>query len=95
MEEHHIWPRGGKEITIEELVPQSFLGGNLMAFQLARGAWCPAQTVKLKHSAEHLDHDLRRQFDPKRTSNAIASEVAIFRLAFHIHCVWIWENIGL
>ena len=95
MEDHLIWPRGGKEVRAEVLVPQRVLCGNLVAIQLAHDAWCPAYTVKLEHGAEHLADDFRRQLDSERASDAVAGEVAIVRLAFHIDLVWVREHVGL
>ena len=45
MEDHRIWPRGGEVVSIEVFVPQRVLRGDLVAFQVARRAWCPADTV--------------------------------------------------
>jgi hypothetical protein len=95
LKDHRIWPRGGAEVNVEVLVPQRVLCGNLIPVQLAHEARCPAYIVTLEHSTEHLAHDLRRQLDPKRTIDAVAGEVEIFRLAIHIHRVWVWEHAGL
>ena len=95
MEDHGIWPRGRKEATIEELVPQCVLCSNLVAVQLASKARCPAHSITLEHGTEHLAHNLRRQLDSKRTSDAVASEVAISRLTVHIDRARVREHIGL
>ena len=94
-DDHRVWPRGGKIVSVKVLIPQRVLCRNLVAFQMARVAMCPANTVQLEHGAEHLAHDLRRQVDPEGTSDAITSEVAVFRFAMHIDCVRVRENLGL
>ena len=95
LEDHGIWPRGRKEATIEELVPQCVLCSNLVAVQLASKARCPAHAITFEHGTEHLAHNLRRQLDSKRTSDAVASEVAIPRLTIHIDRARVREHIGL
>ncbi len=95
MEDHSIWPRGGEVVSAKVFVPQRVLCGDLVAFQVAREASSPAHAVKLEHSAEHLAHDLRRQLDPKRAGDAVAGEIAISRLAFHIDRVRGREHVGL
>ena len=95
LEDHSTWPRGGKVVTVEVLVPQRVLCGNLVAFQLAHAARCPAYSIALEHGTEHLGHDLRRQLDSKRTSDAVAGEVAISRLAIYIDRAWVREHVGL
>ena len=95
MEDHRIWPRGGEVVSAEVLVPQRVLCGDLVAFQVAREAFCPAHAVKLEHCAEHLAHDLRRQLASERAGDAVTGEVTIFRLAFHIDSVRVREHVGL
>lgn len=95
MKDHGIWPRGRKEATIEELVPQRVLCSNLVAVQLASKAMCPAHAITLEHGTEYLAHDLRRQINSKRTSDAVASEVAISRFTIHVDREWVRENVGL
>ena len=95
MEDHRIWPRSGKVVSAEVLAPQRVLFRNIEAIQLARETWCPAHIVKLEHGAENLAHDLRRQLNSERTSDAVTNEVTIFRLAFHINLLWLRKHVGL
>ena len=76
-------------------MPQRVLWGNLVSFQGAREARCPAYTVELEHRPEYLAHDLRRQLDSYRTGHAVSREVAILRLAIHFDCVRFREHVVL
>ena len=95
LKDHRIRPRRGEVVRAEVLVPLRLLCGDLVAIQVANGAWRPAHAVELEHGAEHLAHDLRRQLDSERASDAVTGQVAILRLAFHIDRAWVREHVGL
>jgi hypothetical protein len=64
-------------IRTEVFIAKRVFFSNLVALQTARRVWSTTYMVKLKHSTEHLAHDLRRQLDAEGPSNSIPGQVAI------------------